>query len=158
MYIFVVDIINTLISNWKRLQAFGACVILSSSNRKLSTSSLRKQLRRDRFKSTATREWTGLEFGSPWGQWRTGKNGENWWQSSVVPQRPSRLRDWCWWCNIPYLETEPSNDYFCCFITEQFKSKTMDQVIAQIALGLFDSITTIRLQPVTLFGCVVWSI
>ena len=36
---------------------------------------------------------------SPRGQWRTGKN----WRklvakSSVVPQRPSRLRDWwCWW-------------------------------------------------------------
>ena len=31
---------------------------------------------------------TGLEFG-PRGQWRTGKNGENWLQkSSVVPQRP----------------------------------------------------------------------
>ena len=30
---------------------------------------------------------------SPRGQWRTGKTG-----SSVVPQQPSRLRDWWWWC------------------------------------------------------------
>ena len=29
------------------------------------------------------REWTGLEFASPTGQWRTGKNGENWLQNHL---------------------------------------------------------------------------
>ena len=29
------------------------------------------------------REWTGLEFASPRGQWRTGKNGENWLQNHL---------------------------------------------------------------------------
>ena len=29
------------------------------------------------------REWTGLEFGSPRGQWRTEKNGENWLQNHL---------------------------------------------------------------------------
>ena len=29
------------------------------------------------------REWTGLEFGNPRGQWRTGKNGENWLQNHL---------------------------------------------------------------------------
>ena len=36
------------------------------------------------------REWTGLEFAK---SQRAVENGE----SSVVPQRPSRLRDWWWW-------------------------------------------------------------
>ena len=43
------------------------------------------------------REWTGLEFGK---SKRPVENGEKWRKpgvkSSVVPQRPSRLRDW-WW-------------------------------------------------------------
>ena len=36
---------------------------------------------------------------SPRGQWRTGKNGGNWFaKSSLVPQRPSWLSDrWWWW-------------------------------------------------------------
>ena len=29
------------------------------------------------------REWTGLEFASPSGQWRTGKNRENWLQNHL---------------------------------------------------------------------------
>ena len=29
------------------------------------------------------REWTGLEFASPRGQWRTGENGENWSQNHL---------------------------------------------------------------------------
>ena len=44
------------------------------------------------------REWTGLEFGK---SKRAGENREKWRKlvakSSVVPQRPSRLRDWWWW-------------------------------------------------------------
>ena len=44
------------------------------------------------------REWTGLEFGK---SQRTVENREKWRKlvakSSVVPQRPSRLRDWRWW-------------------------------------------------------------
>ena len=44
------------------------------------------------------REWTGLEFAN---SQRAVENRENWRklvvQSSVVPQRPSRLRDWWWW-------------------------------------------------------------
>ena len=44
------------------------------------------------------REWTGLEFGK---SQRTVENREKWRKlvarSSVVPQRPSRLRDWWWW-------------------------------------------------------------
>ena len=44
------------------------------------------------------REWTGLEFGKSQraienrGKWRKLVS-----KSSVVPQRPSRLRDWWWW-------------------------------------------------------------
>ena len=47
------------------------------------------------------KEWTGLEFGS---SQRVVENRENWRKlvakSSVVPQRPSRLRNgwWWWWC------------------------------------------------------------
>ena len=44
------------------------------------------------------REWTGLEFGK---SQRAVDNREKWRKlvakSSVVPQRPSRLRDWWWW-------------------------------------------------------------
>ena len=44
------------------------------------------------------REWTGLEFGK---SQRAVENREKWRKlvakSSVVPQRPSRLRDWLWW-------------------------------------------------------------
>ena len=35
------------------------------------------------------REWTGLEFANPRGQWRTGENGENW------------LRNHLWFPNYP---------------------------------------------------------
>ena len=44
------------------------------------------------------REWTGLEFAK---SQRAVENKEKWRKlvakSSVVPQRPSRLRDWWWW-------------------------------------------------------------
>ena len=44
------------------------------------------------------REWTGLELGK---SQRAMENREKWRKlvakSSVVPQRPSRLRDWWWW-------------------------------------------------------------
>ena len=44
------------------------------------------------------REWTGLEFGK---SQRAVENREKWRKlvakSSVVPNRPSRLRDWWWW-------------------------------------------------------------
>ena len=44
------------------------------------------------------REWTGLEFGK---SQRAVENREKWRKlvakSFVVPQRPSRLRDWWWW-------------------------------------------------------------
>ena len=44
------------------------------------------------------REWTGLEFTK---SQRAVENREKWRKrvakSSVVPQRPSRLRDWWWW-------------------------------------------------------------
>ena len=57
------------------------------------------------------REWTGLEFAK---FERAVGNGEKWrklvMKSSVVPQRPSRLRDkwwwwwwWWWWCTL-YFE------------------------------------------------------
>ena len=40
------------------------------------------------------REWTGLEFGRSQRAVENRENGENWFaKSSVVPQRPSRLRD-----------------------------------------------------------------
>ena len=55
------------------------------------------------------REWTGLEFAT---SQRAVENREKWRKlvakSSVVPQRPSRLRDWWWWWwwwphhNIPH--------------------------------------------------------
>ena len=44
------------------------------------------------------REWTGLEFGK---SQKAVENREKWRKlvakSSVVPQRPSRLRNWWWW-------------------------------------------------------------
>ena len=44
------------------------------------------------------REWTGLDFGK---SQRAVENWEKWRKlvakSSVVPQRPSRLRNWWWW-------------------------------------------------------------
>ena len=44
------------------------------------------------------REWTGLEFGK---SQRAVENREKWRKlvakSSVVPQRPSRLKEWWWW-------------------------------------------------------------
>ena len=44
------------------------------------------------------RVWTGLEFGK---SQRAVENREKWRKlvakSSVVPQRPSRLKDWWWW-------------------------------------------------------------
>ena len=44
------------------------------------------------------REWAGLEFGK---SQRAVENREKWRKlivkSSVVPQQPSRLRDWWWW-------------------------------------------------------------
>ena len=44
------------------------------------------------------REWTGLEFSK---SQRAVENREKWRKlvvkSSVVPQRPSQLRDWWWW-------------------------------------------------------------
>ena len=44
------------------------------------------------------REWTGLEFGK---SQRAVENREKWRKlvakSSVLPQRPSRLRNWWWW-------------------------------------------------------------
>ena len=51
------------------------------------------------------KEWTGLEFGK---SKRAVENREKWRKlvakPSVVPQRPSRLRDrwwwWCYWCSI----------------------------------------------------------
>ena len=55
------------------------------------------------------REWTGLEFGK---SQRAVQNREKWRKlvskSSVVPQRPSRLRDWWWWwwwwwCQVSYI-------------------------------------------------------
>ena len=51
------------------------------------------------------RKWTGLEFGK---SQRAVENREKWIKlvakSSVVPQRPSRLRDWWWWwCLYVYL-------------------------------------------------------
>ena len=47
------------------------------------------------------REWTGLEFAK---SQRAVENREKWRKlvakSSVVPQRPSRLRDRWWWCSF----------------------------------------------------------
>ena len=54
----------------------------------------RKQGRQRKRWEDNIREWTGLEFGKPQ---RAVKNSEKWRKlvakSSVVPQRPSRLRD-----------------------------------------------------------------
>ena len=50
------------------------------------------------------REWTGLEFGK---SQRAVENRENWRKlvarSSVVPQRPSQLRDWWWSVSYTHL-------------------------------------------------------
>ena len=58
----------------------------------------RKQGRQRKRWEDNIREWTGLEFGKPQ---RAVKNREKWRKlvakSSVVPQRPSRLRDRWWW-------------------------------------------------------------
>ena len=56
------------------------------------------------------REWTGLEFAK---SQRTVENREKWRKliakSSVVPQRPSRLRDrwWWWWVAVRILDACP---------------------------------------------------
>ena len=63
-------------------------------------------------------EWTGLEFTQPQ---RAVENREKWRKlfakSSVVPQRPSRFRDWWWWwwwwwwwCSLPPAALLPSAD------------------------------------------------
>ena len=58
----------------------------------------RRQGRQRKRREDNSREWTGLEFGK---SQRAAENRENWRKlvakSSVVPQRPSRLRDWWWW-------------------------------------------------------------
>ena len=57
----------------------------------------RQSVQRNRWEDNI-REWTGLEFGK---SQRAVENREKWRKlvakSSVVPQRPSRLRDWWWW-------------------------------------------------------------
>ena len=63
------------------------------------------------------REWTGLEFGK---SQKAVENREKWRnlvaKSSVVPQRPSRLRDWWWWwwkCNgKPMVKSVQSTNHF----------------------------------------------
>ena len=59
------------------------------------------------------REWTGLEFGK---SQRAVENREKWWKlvakSSVVPQWPSRLRDWWWWWLINCLTSGANNELF----------------------------------------------
>ena len=58
----------------------------------------RRQGRQRKWWEDNIREWTGLEFGKSQRAVRTGKK----WRrlvakSSLVPQQPSRLRDWWWW-------------------------------------------------------------
>ena len=59
----------------------------------------RRQGRQRKKWEDSIREWTGLGFGK---SQRAVENREKWRKlvakSSVMPQRPSRLRDWwCWW-------------------------------------------------------------
>ena len=58
----------------------------------------RSQVRQRKRWEDNIREWRGLEFGK---SRRAVENREKWRKlvakSSVVPQRPSRLRDWWWW-------------------------------------------------------------
>ena len=58
----------------------------------------RRQGRQKKMWNENIREWTGLEFAK---SQRAVDNREKWRKlvakSSVVPQRPSRLRDWWWW-------------------------------------------------------------
>ena len=58
----------------------------------------RRQGRQKKRREDNIREWTGLEFGK---SQRAVENRRKWRKltakSSVVPQRPSRLRDWWWW-------------------------------------------------------------
>ena len=70
------------------------------------------------------REWTGLEFAK---SQRAMENGEKWrklvLKSTVVPRRPSRLRDrWWWWWTVGTVSTEffwqttnvPAPSRHCC--------------------------------------------
>ena len=67
----------------------------------------RRQGRQRKRWEDSVREWTGLEFNK---SQRAVENREKWRKlvakSSVVPQRPRRLRDWWWWwwcivCLVP---------------------------------------------------------
>ena len=65
------------------------------------------------------REWTGLEFGK---SQRAVENRVKWRilvaKSSVVPQRPSRLKDrWWWWRNEGTVLTKNTGNYTCRVVT-----------------------------------------
>ena len=82
----------------RKLQWYGH-VFRSSGLAKTIVQGIVKGGRRQRKKwEDSIREWTGLEFGR---SQRAVENREKWRKlvakSSVVPQRPSWLRDWWWW-------------------------------------------------------------
>ena len=64
----------------------------------------RRQYRQKKEWEDDIREWTGLEFAK---SQRALEDREKWGKlvakSSVVPQRPSRLRDKWWWCMLTEL-------------------------------------------------------
>ena len=79
---------------------------------------------------------------SPRGQWRTGKNGDNWLQNHLwVPQRPSRLRDWwwCWWCAHTHTHTHtsthtctPNKHTHALTITTHHKKSILDDFLCEL--------------------------
>ena len=77
------------------------------------------------------REWTGLEFGK---SQMAVENREKWRKLvakiSVVPQRPSRLRDWWWWCcfswhkKIHQLLWRSLTSHVCLYFTNSLLDST----------------------------------
>ena len=85
----------------RKLQWYGHVSRSSSVAKTILQGTVKGERRQDRRRKRLEdniREWTGLEFGK---SQRAVENREKWRklvaESSVVPQRPSRLRDWWWW-------------------------------------------------------------
>ena len=72
---------------------------------------------RQRMRWEDIREWTGLEFGK---SQRAVENRDQWRKlvakSSVVPLRPSRLRDWWWWWCPVWFPVDVSRHRLTCAI------------------------------------------
>ena len=91
----------TIVKRRKLLQWYGHVSRSSGLAKTILQGTVKGRRRQDRQRKRwedIIREWTGLEFGK---SQRAVENREKWRKlvakSSVVPQRPSQLRDWWWW-------------------------------------------------------------